>query len=78
MELTQLSKCDLINIISYYSGTSGIGEPWNARKQFFHTNEPLESGNSDNRGIGVYPSCFPHAPIPEILHTTLPSSEIIT
>ena len=25
-------------------GTSGIGEPWNARKHFFHTNEPLESG----------------------------------
>ena len=23
-------------------------------------------GNSDNRGIGACPSCFPHAPIPEV------------
>ena len=29
-------------------------------------------GNSDNRGIGACPSCFPHAPIPEVpLYTNI-------
>ena len=30
--------------ISSYSGTSGIGEPWNARSILSIQNEPLESG----------------------------------